>query len=538
MKFVSTRGKVRGVSLEKCISSGYAQDGGLFMPETIPKVAIKDLLSWQNLSFQDLAVEILSLFTGDEISRDELRLIIYSGFEEFGCREIVPIVDVLEEKGVRICSAELFHGQTYAFKDFGQQVLCRLLDFFKRKRGESATLLVSTTGDTGPAAIAAVRSTENLRIVCFYPKDQVSRLQEKQMTTVDSPNVHVYPFEGGGDDMDLPIKKITTDEMIQKDYNLCSVNSINIGRILAQTVHYFFVYLKSLSTAQISVSTKLVFSIPTGAMGNVTAGILAKQMGLPVGRFVCGVNANDILHRAVTTGVFRKKDLARTLSEAINIQVPYNFERVMYLLDDGKSQAEIMKQMEEKGSMSLSQNLHIKLKQLISTVRVNDGPMLQTIKDLYTDRKYLADPHTAVGIYAARNFTRENKALGFFRDTKLGPMAPKIVCLATAHPCKFEEAIREAMGGGFWEETVLKTAGMMPKSAKDLMRLAEVPRGLFKKGEDWPERLRSIILTEQKRNPTKEKRRAICGSSAGILSILSLAALVAGFTASMLRRNN
>jgi len=387
MKFVSTRGKVRGVSLEKCISSGYAQDGGLFMPETIPKVAIKDLLSWQNLSFQDLAVEILSLFTGDEISRDELRLIIYSGFEEFGCREIVPIVDVLEEKGVRICSAELFHGQTYAFKDFGQQVLCRLLDFFKRKRGESATLLVSTTGDTGPAAIAAVRSTENLRIVCFYPKDQVSRLQEKQMTTVDSPNVHVYPFEGGGDDMDLPIKKITTDEMIQKDYNLCSVNSINIGRILAQTVHYFFVYLKSLSTAQISVSTKLVFSIPTGAMGNVTAGILAKQMGLPVGRFVCGVNANDILHRAVTTGVFRKKDLARTLSEAINIQVPYNFERVMYLLDDGKSQAEIMKQMEEKGSMSLSQNLHIKLKQLISTVRVNDGPMLQTIKDLYTDRK-------------------------------------------------------------------------------------------------------------------------------------------------------
>mmetsp|Transcript_9642 Transcript_9642/g.15554 ORF Transcript_9642/g.15554 Transcript_9642/m.15554 type:complete len:165 (-) Transcript_9642:209-703(-) len=164
--------------------------------------------------------------------------------------------------------------------------------------------------------------------------------------------------------------------------------------------------------------------------------------------------------------------------------------------------------------------------------------MLQTIKDLYTDRKYLADPHTAVGIYAARNFTRENKALGFFRDTKLGPMAPKIVCLATAHPCKFEEAIREAMGGGFWEETVLKTAGMMPKSAKDLMRLAEVPRGLFKKGEDWPERLRSIILTEQKRNPTKEKRRAICGSSAGILSILSLAALVAGFTASMLRRNN
>eukprot|EP01049_Picozoa_sp_SAG25_P005453 SAG25_NODE_374_length_8940_cov_97.908155_10_plen_241_part_00 len=230
--------------------------------------------------------------------------------------------------------AELFHGPSLAFKDFGLQVLCKLLDFFARRAGRVSTLVVSTTGDTGPAAIQGCVGSSALRIVVTYPDGQISELQRRQMTTVDAPNVAVAAFEGGGDDMDAPIKAISTDTAFRERHGVTSANSINLGRVVVQTIHHFWSYFRTVESLASSqgenvqksgrdswrVGRPLNFAIPTGAMGNVTAGLLAQKMGCPIAApFICGVNANNILHRAVTTGEFHRQPMQRTLSEAINI---------------------------------------------------------------------------------------------------------------------------------------------------------------------------------------------------------------------------
>ncbi|GAB5367611.1 hypothetical protein AAMO2058_001245500 [Amorphochlora amoebiformis] len=200
MQFCSTRGFGRdgaGFGLEECLMTGYAKDGGLFMPQRLPKLSVEELASWHGLAFQDVAFNVLTKFTRDHLPEHALKAIIEEAFETFSAKEIVPIVDIGDAKAKRLISAELFHGPTYSFKDFGQQILCRMLDYYARKRSRTCTVLVSTTGDTGPAAIAAIKDTKKLRIICFYPKGQISRLQELQMTTVDASNVKVYPFQGG-----------------------------------------------------------------------------------------------------------------------------------------------------------------------------------------------------------------------------------------------------------------------------------------------------------------------------------------------------
>lgn len=273
--YKSTRGGESGVDYEAATLGGYASDGGLYVPEEIPTVSTETLASWSGLSFQQLAVEVLGRFVGHCIGKGELSSIMERSFSGFMDDAVVPVVDA---GGYQV--AELFHGPTLSFKDFGQQVLCKLLDFFATRKGRPTTLLVSTTGDTGPAAIHGALGSQMLRVVVTYPKGQISDIQRRQMTTVDAPNVAVAAFEGGGDDMDAPIKRLTTDVAFKETYGVTSVNSINIGRVTVQTIHYFWAYFRAIEQLDtLEVGDPLCFAIPTGAMGNVTAGLLAQRMG-------------------------------------------------------------------------------------------------------------------------------------------------------------------------------------------------------------------------------------------------------------------
>jgi threonine synthase len=327
MRYVSTRGG-DDATFAEAISRGYARDGGLYMPERIPQISLEELKSWLAHSYAQLCEEVLAKFVADEIPREDLARIMARCFAGFSQECVVPLT-LLKGRAdaADVWVAELFHGPSLSFKDFGQQVLCGMLDYFARRDQQTVSLLVATTGDTGPAAISAAAGLQSLQLVVLYPLGQISRFQELQMITEDAQNVRVFAFEGGGDDMDAPIKALSTDHSFQEKHRLSSVNSINIGRVLAQLVHYFWSYLRAIEKKKhLKIGTPIQFAVPCGALGNATAGLLAKSMGLPVSRFLCAPNINDIFHRAIEKNDFsRHPHMLRTLSEAINIQVPYNF---------------------------------------------------------------------------------------------------------------------------------------------------------------------------------------------------------------------
>ena len=462
MKYKSTRGGCPSVGFEAAICSGYAPDGGLYVPEQIPTVSAAMLQKWSTLPFAELAVQVLALFVGDEIPAAYMRAICAASFSQFTDPGVVPVVKV-----GALHVAELFHGPTLAFKDFGQQVLCKMLDFFAVRANRDITLVVSTTGDTGPAAIRATAGSRRLRILCTYPTGQVSRLQEQQMTTVDSPSVRVFTFEGGGDDMDGPIKRVTTDPAFTARHGLTSVNSINLGRVTVQTVHFFFSYFRTIEQVPgAQVGDEITFCVPTGAMGNVTAGHMARLMGLPMAQLCSGVNANDIVHRAFSKGQFWKESMHRTLSEAINIQVPYNFERLLFFICDFDSGtvAGLMAGLEATGKLTLPPPTLRKLQTLFSSAVVSDDEMKDTVRQLKAAHGYLVDPHSAVGVACATK-------LGWRHDDAASvARAPgkAVLVLATAHVCKFEHAMCEALGRDFWESVEL------PESARALDSLPDV----------------------------------------------------------------
>jgi threonine synthase len=385
------------------------------MPEEVPKVSAKELSDWKYHSFALLCEEIMAKFVGDEIPRADLRMLMTKCFGNFSHESVVPLHQL---KGSStdddVWLAELFHGPSLSFKDFGQQVLCNLLDYFARRRGSKVSLLVATTGDTGPAAICASAGLNSLQLVVTYPLGQISRVQELQMTTQTADNVYVFAFEGGGDDMDAPIKALSTDANFQEKHGLSSVNSINIGRVVAQTVHYFWSYLRTMDQKGLDIGAPLQFALPCGALGNASAGLLAKMMGLPVSNILCGTNINDIFHRAIAEGDFsRRPDMRRTLSEAINIQLPYNFERILYLVtaQDTARVRSCMEQLPLHHKIDLScpspfatsppSTAHEPLGALIQkafvTTAVTDGEMLDELKRTWERDGYLVVSRGATG---------------------------------------------------------------------------------------------------------------------------------------------
>ncbi|KAJ1459434.1 tryptophan synthase beta subunit-like PLP-dependent enzyme [Pelagophyceae sp. CCMP2097] len=456
MRFVSTRGGGSPVSFEDAIGSGYAVDGGLYVPETLPQIDAERLESWADLDYAALAFEVLSPFISAEVEETDLRRVLaecYAGFDDAAAA--VPVVKVSPPGEPTLFVAELFHGPTYCFKDLGLQVLIRLLAHFSKKRNQPKTLLVSTTGDTGPAALRAARDVGSplLRVVCFFPEDQVSALQRKQMTTMGSLSTLVMTFQGGGDDMDGPLKKMAMDSDFARAHGLCGINSYNVCRPLAQMVHYVWIYLKCRCVAGDVVD----IIVPTGAMGNLAAATLAVKRGVPLGLLAAGVNENDITHRTLSKGEFhRAKNMVKTLSDAINIQVPYNFERVLYYaLDcDSDKLRGCMETMDETQRLTLDAQTRAKLAERYRSARVDDGEMMQTLRKWHVERNITFDPHTSVALHAAEQ-------LDF-------PAAPRVACvLATAHACKFEAAVVAAIGPEEWDK--FARGPLFPKAARALM---------------------------------------------------------------------
>ena len=421
MHYISTRGGVAPVGFAEAVMMGLGTDGGLLVPQRLPCVGAEQLRAWAGLPFQALALEVLTPFVGDAIPRDDLARLVersYAGFSH-------PAVTPLHRAGGRTY-LELFHGPTAAFKDVALQLLGNLFAYLLERDGGRLNIVGATSGDTGSAAIYGVRGKPRIDIFILHPKGRVSPVQERQMTTVLDANVHNVAVQGTFDDCQHLVKALFRDLDFKQRHSLGAVNSINWARILAQTIYYFYAWgrLTGGDTAR-TVS----FAVPTGNFGDVFAGYLARRMGLPIDRLVIATNRNDILTRFVATGVYAKEQVHHTLSPAMDIQVASNFERYLYYLldEDPAAVRGLLAELEQSGRLGVGAEHLARVQADFSAAAVSDAETLAQIRETWQASGYILCPHTAVGAYASRN-------------------APETVVLATAHPAKFVEAVREAIG--------------------------------------------------------------------------------------------
>jgi threonine synthase len=424
VKYISTRGQAPSLTLEEAVLAGLASDGGLYVPETIPQFSAEEIASWAGLSYQELAFNIMSPFIAGEIPDDDLRELIDKTYSTFRHDAIAPLVQTAHNEFI----LELFQGPTLAFKDFALQFLGNLLDYILKKRNQRVVIMGATSGDTGSAAIEGCRHSDNVDIFILHPHNRVSEVQRRQMTTVLENNVFNIAVEGNFDDCQNMVKGSFGDQsFLPEDRQLVAVNSINWARIMAQIVYYFYSAL-----ALGAPHRPVAFSVPTGNFGDIFAGYLAKRMGLPVDQLVVATNANDILHRCISRNDHSLHDLVHSLSPSMDIMVSSNFERMLFdLYDrDGAAINELMANFKQTGQLSLSETALAGARKLFTSYRLDDEEMIRVIADVWENTEYLLDPHTAIGVEAARK-TRRRQDI---------PM----VCLATAHPAKFPEAVRKA----------------------------------------------------------------------------------------------
>ncbi len=421
MRYVSTRGTGPPVPFRAALMAGQAADGGLLMPERLPDVS-KHLESWRGLSYPALAFEILRRFT-DDIPEDDLRALVDRSYAPvrsgtgFDTTEVAPLVPMGD-----LYLLELFHGPTLAFKDLALQLLGHLFDYELERSGETLNVLGATSGDTGGAAIAALRGKPNVRVFILFPEGRTSRLQELQMTTVTDANVHCIAVEGTFDDCQRIMKALFDDGAFKARWRLGAINSVNCVRLLAQVVYYFHAWLR---LPPALARGKASFSVPTGNFGDVFAGFLAAEMGLPTERLILATNENDILDRFFRTGVYRRGEVRRTPSPSMDIQVASNFERYLWwrLDGDGAAVRAFMSTFDSKGEARLEPGGERPGDNRIVSGRADRGETLAAIERWYRKAGRVLDPHTAVGVKVAE---------------ELRGLAPT-VCLATAHPGKFPD---------------------------------------------------------------------------------------------------
>jgi len=433
MKFISTRGDAAALTFEEVVLAGLASDGGLYVPESLPTFSAQEIAQWSTLSYQELVFKIIHPFVDGEIDDQDLRAIISKAYSTFRHEEIAPLVPINQKEWV----LELFHGPTLAFKDFALQFLGHLLDFFLAKRDQRVVVLGATSGDTGSAAIEGCRRCENIDIFILHPHQRVSDVQRRQMTTVIEDNVFNVALEGNFDDCQNMVKASFRDQSFLPDgRKLVAVNSINWSRIMAQIVYYFYASLKLGVLQEDGGPEKQVsFSVPTGNFGDIYAGYLATKMGLPIHRLIIATNQNDILHRCISANDHSKKPLQHSLSPSMDIMVSSNFERLLFDLykRDGAEIKRLMQEF-ESGEMVLDEQALASARELFSSNSIADDEMLETIAEVYQENAYLLDPHTAIGVAAARAYTEYEEP----------QYSGGMVCLATAHPAKFPEAIVKA----------------------------------------------------------------------------------------------
>ncbi len=423
MKYISTRGQSPALSFEDVVLTGLAPDGGLYVPESLPKFSADEIASWAGLSYQDLALKIITPFVGGDIPDGDLKKIIDDSYATFHHGAIAPLVQTAQNEWI----LELFQGPTLAFKDFALQFLGNLLDYILKKRDQKVVVMGATSGDTGSAAIEGCCHCDNIDIFILHPHKRVSDVQRRQMTTVLTNNVHNIALEGNFDDCQNMVKASFGDQgFLPEDRQLVAVNSINWARIMAQIVYYFYAGL-----ALGAPHRPIAFSVPTGNFGDIFAGYLASKMGLPVEQLIVATNANDILHRCISENDHSKKDLIHSLSPSMDIMVSSNFERLLFdLYDrDGAAIGQLIEDF-KSGSMPLNDAALDKMRGLFSSYRLDDDAMIEVIRTVFDETGYLLDPHTAIGVEAARKVRKRQDI----------PM----VCLATASPAKFPEAAQKA----------------------------------------------------------------------------------------------
>lgn len=451
MQYISTRGAAPRLGFEEAMLAGLALDGGLYVPETWPRVSRDEIAALAGLPYEETAYRVMAPFVGDAFPEAEFRAIIARAYACFGHVARAPLVQVGPNEWV----LELFHGPTLAFKDMAMQLIGQLFEASLKRRGRRVTIIGATSGDTGSAAIEAFRGREGVDVFILFPDGRVSEVQRRQMTTPADPNVRALAIAGDFDDAQARVKDMFNDHAFRGAMGLAGVNSINWARVLAQAVYYF--------TAAVALGAphrKVSFAVPTGNFGDVFAGFVAKRMGLPIERLVIGTNQNDILHRTLETGRHVKGGVAPSISPSMDIQVSSNFERLLFELYDreGAAVSALMGELGDKGGFTLSQGALDRLRADFDSARASEEETSAAIAAVHDATGMVICPHTAVGMQAA--------------CLRRGDPRTPMVILATAHPAKFPDAVEAACG---------VRPGLPPRLA-DLMsgkeRMIHVPNDL------------------------------------------------------------
>lgn len=424
INYISTRGQSPKLNFEEVLLTGLASDGGLYVPESLPHFSAEQIANFKGLAYHELTFEIMYPFVQGSIDEASFKIMIKEVYSGFADPQVAPLKQLNDNEYV----LELFHGPTLAFKDFALQLLGRLLDYVLKKRGERVVIMGATSGDTGSAAIEGCKACENVDIFILHPYKRVSDVQRRQMTTVKGDNIYNLAIEGNFDDAQNIVKQsFANQSFLRGERKLVAVNSINWARIMAQIVYYFYASLQ-LGAPEKSVA----YSVPTGNFGDIYAGYVAKNMGLPIHQLIIATNSNDVLHRLMQQNRYQVESLKHTITPSMDIAISSNFERLLFDLyeRDGDAIKEMMEQMQETKSIELDAHNINKARVLFASQAVSESETIACIQAVYEQSAYLLDPHSAIGVKAARDCVQ---------DAQL-----PLVTLATAHPVKFEEAIKQA----------------------------------------------------------------------------------------------
>ena len=417
MEYISTRNAQKIFSFKDVFLKGLAPDGGLFVPKKIPLYTSQELEKLRNLSYNELAAKIILKFCSDEFSEAEINDLVKNSYKNFRVNNVVMI-----KKLGKVNLLELFHGPTLAFKDIAMQVIGSMYEKILKKNNLKINVVVATSGDTGAAAINAIKDKKNMKIFVLHPDNKISEVQRKFMTTVNSDNVFNIALASNFDECQKFVKSMFADKNFSRSINMSGVNSINWSRIIVQIVYYFFSYFKVVNETE-----KINFSVPTGNFGDIYAGYIAKKMGLPINKLIIATNSNDILKRVVNTGIYKPLKVEHTVSPSMDIQIASNFERLIfdvYSCDSNKT-LKLMNDLNEKGEFKIEKDELRKIRDNFCSESLSEKETKSVINETYKNQGMLIDPHTAVAIGAVNKISLEGNT----------------VILATAHPSKFSDVV-------------------------------------------------------------------------------------------------
>ncbi len=426
MAYISTRGEAPALSFTEALLAGLAPDGGLYVPEQMPQLSREKLLAFAGAPYVDVAQAVMSPFLGGAPPADEFRKMLEAAYATFRHKAVTPLAQIDDNLFV----LELFHGPTLAFKDVAMQLLGRLMDRALKAHGRRATIVGATSGDTGAAAIEAFRGLDQVDVFILYPHGRVSDVQRRQMTTVEADNIHAIALEGTFDDAQAILKGFFRNKPFREELGLSGVNSINFARVMAQMVYYFT------SAAVLGGPLRKVsFTVPTGNFGDILAGHMAQQMGLPIEKLVVATNSNDILFRAMETGRYEVRGVHATQSPSMDIQVSSNFERLLFdaVGRDSAAIRGMMANLDQSGAFDIPAPALQKIRENFAAGAASEAETSAEMARTWRETEILLDPHTAVAVHVARKHLKTN------------PRTP-MVALGTAHPAKFPDAVRAATG--------------------------------------------------------------------------------------------